>query len=275
MNHYLRRKTIIPCIDEKRGMTNTMDKEIAHKRLLHILCVFDELCSSNQVRYSLHGGTLLGAVRGNGFIPWDDDADVALSRADYLRLVAAVEKLPEYHIRGNIKKQFCKIDDPEIWVDLFVCDYITDNKFLQKVKLGLLTVLDIMRRDRKSMKLSNLEGYSRAKQLIYKVIYVVGKLFPRVWLTKLYLHISEKWFLGDRKTVFRSSDHYVGRKKIFPAKWLERSVRVSFMGKELPVLEEYDLLLKQCFGGDYMTPMVDDRSEKVHGFIRSEKRIEL
>lgn len=253
-----------------------MDKQTTHQHLLDILCVFDDFCTKNQIRYTLHGGTLLGAVRGNEFIPWDDDADVALTRADYQNLVAAMEAAPlEYYIRGKIKKQFCKKDNPDIWVDLFVCDYITDNKFLRKVKLGLLTVLDVMNRDRESMKLSNLKEYSRAKQLIYKILFVAGKIFPRKWLAKCHRFISEKCFLGKRQTMFRSSDHYAGRKKVFPAQWMEHYEKVSFMGKEMPILENYGDLLYQCYGADYMTPVFEERTEQIHGLMRSEKRIEL
>ena len=68
-----------------------MDKETAHKRLLDILCVFDGFCTKHHIRYTLHGGTLLGAVRGNEFIPWDDDADIAMTRAEYRKLEVAVE----------------------------------------------------------------------------------------------------------------------------------------------------------------------------------------
>ena len=253
-----------------------MDKQTTHQHLLEILCVFDDFCTKNQIRYTLHGGTLLGAVRGNEFIPWDDDADVALTRADYRKLVAAMEAdSPEYYIRGKIKKQFCKKDNPDIWVDLFVCDYITDNKFLRKVKLGLLTVLDVMNRDRESMKLSNLKEYSRAKQLIYKILFVAGKIFPRSFLTKTYLCVGEKWFRGKKQSMLRSSDHYAGRKKVFPAQWMEQYKRVSFAGRELPVLEEHDRLLLQCYGSDYMTPIFEERNEEIHNLIRSEKNIEL
>lgn len=253
-----------------------MDKETAHKRLLDILCVFDGFCTKHHIRYTLHGGTLLGAVRGNEFIPWDDDADIAMTRAEYRKLEVAVEDFsPEYYIRGSIKKQFCRKDDPDIWVDLFVCDYITENKFLRKVKLGLLTVLDVMHRDRESMKLSNLQEYSRMKQLVYKVVFAVGQLIPRKWITKCHRFVSEKCFLGNKTEMFRSSDHYAGRKRIFPKQWMERYQRVSFAGKELPVLVNYDELLFQCYGADYMIPMIDERNEEIHSYIRSGKRIDL
>ena len=63
---------------------------------LHLLHVFDRICKENGLRYLLEGGTLLGAMRHNGFIPWDDDVDVGMPIADYRRFLEIAPKvLPE------------------------------------------------------------------------------------------------------------------------------------------------------------------------------------
>lgn len=62
----------------------TLDK--LHDRLLGIMCDFDRICRENGLEYFLYGGTLLGAVRHGGFIPWDDDVDIAMRREDFERL---------------------------------------------------------------------------------------------------------------------------------------------------------------------------------------------
>lgn len=61
-------------------------QEIQDKEL-EILTFFHELCTENEIPYSLAYGTMIGAVRHGGFIPWDDDIDVFMRRADYNRLV--------------------------------------------------------------------------------------------------------------------------------------------------------------------------------------------
>lgn len=250
-------------------------KQIFNK-LLEILCVFDELCNENNIQYSLYGGTLLGAVREHSFIPWDDDADVIMTRANYKCLESVLrDTQSKYVIRGNIKKQFCEVGDPHFWIDIFVCDYISDNFFSQKAKQYLLTLLDIMYRNQKSMKLSNLKQYSWIKRLGYRIAFAIGCIIPKNWTVKLYGYVSEKCFLGKREKLFRSNDQYMGRKLIFPAQWMERFRKIDFVNKRVLIIEEWDRLLIQSYGEDYMIPVHDERNLKIHDFLRSEEEINL
>lgn len=63
------------------------------EKILDIMKWFHEFCQENEIRYYVVGGTMLGTVRHKGFIPWDDDIDVGIPRADYEKLLANKDSL--------------------------------------------------------------------------------------------------------------------------------------------------------------------------------------
>ena len=80
------------------------------EKLLKILSWFHEYCGRYDLRYYVLGGTMLGAVRHNGFIPWDDDIDVGMPRSDYERLRELSKSIKN---QGNYLIEFPGEDNPE------------------------------------------------------------------------------------------------------------------------------------------------------------------
>lgn len=118
--------------------------ELSHREIqlaeLNILKYFDMICKRNNLKYSLAGGSLLGAIRHKGFIPWDDDIDIMMPRPDYERLIKILRKEghSQYKLYDvsteNLKLPFIKIIDKRIcvnetqdnttnlWIDIFPLD---------------------------------------------------------------------------------------------------------------------------------------------------------
>lgn len=124
-----------------------LSRDEIHAEQLKMLRVFHEFCSENGLRYSLIGGTLLGACREGGFISWDDDVDVAMPRPDFDAFCSLSNRLPDnYHLltfansawpQGFAKLQFMEVRAQEptlqgvieeyLWIDVFPFDAASDD----------------------------------------------------------------------------------------------------------------------------------------------------
>ncbi len=148
-----------------------------HNVLLEMVEVIDKLCQKHQIPYFLNGGSALGAVRHQGFIPWDDDLDIGMMLEDYIRFIEVLKKelpdeycfqcfdthkeynvlIPGMKIRkkasyikevNSLLKNRCK-DSDGIFIDVFVYDYCNNNKLfdlpqrlLNYFMMPLLIIID-------------------------------------------------------------------------------------------------------------------------------------
>lgn len=260
-------------------MDNLMNKDTLqelHKVEVEILDEFVRICDKYNLKYFLVGGTLLGAVRHKGFIPWDDDLDVGLQRKDYEKFTEVIEKElnPKYMVDNKYTNHkyylnFTKIrkkktlfiqdiqenyDGPKgIWIDVFPFDEAKNNKTILTPIQGACN--DIIFR-MVEYKTGIVPGKLKTvKRLIGKMILVKNRTLLDL-LDKI-LSIQNK---NDNNKFIVSLVSSYGYKKemfykdeFFPLKQLE------FEGKKYNVPSNYKQVLKSMYG-DYMKlPPIEKR----------------
>lgn len=241
--------------------------------LLDLLGKLLDVCRRHGLQVWANGGTMLGAVRHGGFIPWDDDIDMAMPRADYDRLLAiakdefrhpyflqTADSEPGY-FRGHaqLRNSLTAAVRPEdiwqpfnqgIFIDIFVLDKLPDDLGERR---ELFRKVERMRR---TMQIRNygsmMAGRFYAQPLAKWRIDRAGGL-------RNYFHRMERLFLDHPGATGRTigialwstADPVLRAEQ---ASWYDRTVTFPFEDLEIPVCAGYDEYLRHFYGDDYMTP---------------------
>jgi len=252
---------------------NQTDETIRNvqEEVLRTLIIIHEFFTSHNIKYSLHGGTLIGAIREHGFIEWDDDADLSITRSYYKRFLKAyADDWKEEDIKfDEIRRKFFvnRKGHPKVWIDLFIYDYISANVLAQKVKIaGIGFFLALIRTPEMLITTKARGKYKGWKFALMKVISSLGQLIPE---KKKYQMLSRQHqrFSGKRQYIHRSNDQFHGVKEILPKETMENYILVSFENTKLMVSSQYDIILRRSFG-DYMTPVKMEDDVKAHEMAR-------
>lgn len=238
--------------------------------LLGFLLEVDRICKKHNIKYFLGGGSLLGAVRHKGFIPWDDDADVMMLRKDYDRFLSVLpSELPNYlfaqtqenekdshfpftKLRINntllsteFTSKFPNIHNG-IFLDVLAQDYTSNNAFLRKIHMKATASSRWLMLDK--WRGTSVKANSRFSSLCANIL---RKIFPLGFLQKVQNKlISLHKNMKNPKYLFDSMGRNVSR-GAFPAEWLDEAIWVDFENAKLPIPKEYDKYLKYLYG-DYM-----------------------
>ena len=243
-------------------MPSNPELKLIHAEILDLLKLFDAFCTANDIRYTLDAGTLLGAVREHGFIPWDDDADVAMTRAEYEKFRGAARRgpLPEDVTFSEFSAQHPRVwmrrpGRPGAWIDLFIYDYITENRALQKLRLLGCAFFLVFTKNKTSLEISRKNGGHRGlRARLMTFGYLLGKPFSPRTKARLQNAFAKHALHGRRTLIHRSNDAYSFIGRILPAGVMSRYERMSFEDVPLMVTSDYHDVLLSTYGADYMTP---------------------
>lgn len=234
-----------------------------HEELLILLKEFHKICEENSICYSLHGGTLLGAIRERGFIKWDDDADITLTRAEFekLRKVLISEGLGS-EFRFDETSRFPKFimkreGKHAVWTDLFIYDFISEKPLVRKIKLLTNYFFVLFTRTKEEQQLSNIHGlYKGLKKFAMNAIVFVGNLFPMKLRLK-WARANMQSFGGKKLFIHRANDQFVGIHHTLKKEVMDNYILTEFCDTELMVSAKYHDILVSSYGENYMTPRKD------------------
>lgn len=252
------------------------------KVLLDTLCEFHAFCEKNNLEYFLIGGTLLGAVRHEGFIPWDDDIDIAMPRKDYDKLAELSHKFNyplKFRSPDNERDYihpFAKLTNERIlieegaenpfrsgvWIDIFPLDTTFNSILFQKIHFSAvyrLRLLLDLKYDKRS-----LEDFSIVKKIVAKPLRPIAKLIPKKIINRAFsVNETVPSCVFNKQQYLANLYGAWGAKEIAPTEIFKEKVLYNFEGKNFWGPKNADFWLSKVYG-DYMEPPPEDKRGSHH-----------
>ena len=234
---------------------NGYDIKIIQAEMLKIMIAIDQVCRKNRIRYILDGGTMLGAIRHQGFIPWDDDADLAMLREDYEKFITVANRdlPPEYRFEciENTKGKVRAVNtvfrehftgklniNHGIYIDIFPMDYVKNERIVQRTKrIGRFTALRYYK--------LNLLKPSSLKKVAFEMLSVI----PLRAINAIAKREMMYYFRKSEKVC--KLCHYGPSKPAIETSMFIDVLEVPFEGHMFYVPREYDSFLSGRYG-EYM-----------------------
>ena len=266
-----------------------IDIEELKKIQVEMLQYFDEFCKKNSLHYFLDYGTLLGAVRHKGYIPWDDDLDITMLREDYEKAAKIFNQQSngryQFQTPDNGMKSrypFGKLLDTStvlyeygeagiksnVYIDVFVYDNAPDDEALRKKVFKKRDFLGRIRR----LQLPLRKDVHGAKKLVYQMGGLLMKPIPKDRINRKLDKNARRYEHTDAKMVCTFVDPYDPTYFCVPKSTFEEFCTVEFEGKEYPAPKNYDFWLRTLYGDYMQLPPEEDRITHDLQAYRREKK---
>lgn len=260
---------------------------------LEILLKVDEICRANDIKYLLDSGTLIGAVRHKGFIPWDDDIDIAMTRDNYDKFRNLIKGnrgllpdnmeliLPDEYRGGaafydftpriiylNSKRHTVNEESiyyegklNHLWVDIFIIDEISDNVILDRLTRLRQKIIYGSSMPRRYG--TDYSKYSFVDKIRVGVLSFGKYFFSMPKLFKMQEKLSVKYDGKGTKRVYYSNYQPDYMQVTLERTWCSEVTEIPFEGHMLMAPKAYDKVLREVYG-DYMQLPPEDKRIPSH-----------
>ena len=265
---------------------NSHELSTIQKIELEALKELKTFCQNNGISFFLRGGSVMGAIKYSGFVPWDDDADIAVPRDQYDKLIQLTkenewskkfyissykyeEKMHCYFPRVFLKEEYITLYNlPRnnemglTLVDILPLDGAPNNFFAREIYYlkvyayralaGVWTLSD--------KKTVNM--HDKKKRFILKVLelFKVNKLYTQRNIYEKLDKLYKKYDYKTQKNIGTITGSLY-KKEIFPSRYWGDGIWKSFEGEQFLVPKEYDDYLKKLYGNDYLTRTPSDKEK--------------
>lgn len=248
---------------------------------LDILMSVHTFCMNKGIEYLLTGGTAIGAIRHGGYIPWDDDIDIAMTRPNYEKFLESF----------NNKDNYLRVFAPELSLNYYapyanVCDMRTVVKENQvghngqqigiKIDIfpidGVINERDYFKRKRicdacnriMGVKRLIIRDYSCLQRIRYLVLKSIFCLIPYSILQSI-IHKQATKYAFDNCDFAAALTFPNKKPMLYKTQWFNNYIDICFEGETLRIIKNYDLYLRVIYGDYLQMPPVDQQVAS-HGF---------
>lgn len=255
---------------------------------LDILKDVHEFCLKNDIRYTLQGGTLLGAIRHKGFIPWDDDIDIAMPRPDYDRFIKSYQSRKGYKVfsrefppqSADVYIAYARVCDMDrtivdyrnmewasvatgVWIDIFPLDGIENDISERKVHFNkMYRIWKLGKNVRFSKRPFKLNNTFRKKVTWLKCKLI--SFFVNYSIIDKHIALCRQVKFGETQFYIQAAFMGYGMNEIHHVSVMDKIIEIPFEHLKLFAMAGFDEALREKYG-DYMILPPEKKRVNHHG----------